>query len=435
MSDLNGTPSLHELLLERMAAAGVRNQAAMTVMAPQRDPYRMEKFRPEAEWLAESMERIDHRPVHVRGLHYAALGTLLPNGTRYTNTEASYAWMGEKPAKAARWLGLVPWTDIVDRKNDPPAVHLFEPPNPTPRILLGGVEIAFPDDLAPSVELSDFRAVQSFKVVIFAEKAAVAHVVLPLAEHYKADTYLEAGETSDTHLHQMAEIGAEDGRPMVVLTLCDADPAGYWMPSTIAYKLGALRDGWFPELDFAVFPIGFLPEQVHEINSLNGTPLPSSPLKDGERRAGAWEQTFGIQQVELDAIATLRPEVLREIVRDGIKPFYDSGLAERVRAARREWETAAQAALEEQLGPELLDQLRYDAEAKLGEIQQQVAELNDALWIDAGRFVLPAPPPIPASRVNGIPSPLVRSGMGFAEFVERLKARGAYTKGAGGAAR
>src|SRR5687768_16511619 len=47
------------------------------------------------------------RPVHVRGLHYAAIDTRLPNGAPYTNTEVSYAWMQDKPAKASRWLGLV----------------------------------------------------------------------------------------------------------------------------------------------------------------------------------------------------------------------------------------------------------------------------------------------------------------------------------------
>jgi hypothetical protein len=272
----NGNPSLHALLLERMAEAGVRNQAAMTIMAPHRDPYRQEKYRPEAQWLVASMERIPHRPVHIRGLHYAAIDTLLPNGVPYTNTEASYEWMQNRPAKAARWLGLVPWTDIVDKKNDEPRVKLWTPPAPESRILFGNVEISFPADLAPEAHLEDFRGEQAYKLVVFAEKAAVGHVVLPLAEHFAADAYLEAGEISDTHLFQMAAIGAEDGRPMVVLTLSDADPAGYWMPATIAWKLGALRDLCFPDLQFEVHPIGFLPEQVHEINA-NGCRCQAHP--------------------------------------------------------------------------------------------------------------------------------------------------------------
>ncbi len=109
----NGNPLLHALLLDRMAEAGVPSQAAMTIMAPHRDPYRLEKHRPEAEWLAESMERIPHRPVHVRGLHYAAIDTPLPNGNPYMNTEKAYAWMQDKPAKAARWLGLAGKTVFV----------------------------------------------------------------------------------------------------------------------------------------------------------------------------------------------------------------------------------------------------------------------------------------------------------------------------------
>jgi hypothetical protein len=425
---VNGVPSLNTLLLERMAAAGIRSQKAATVMAPHRDPYRMEKYRPEAEWLAESIRRIEHRPVHVRGLHYAAIDTRLPTGNPYTNTEKSYEWMQDKPAKAARWLGLVPWTDIIDKKNDEPRVSRFEAPEPQPCIQLGSVEVEFPDDLAPTVWLSDYHAVQRFKLVIFAEKAAVEHVVAPLAERYGCDTYLMAGEISDTHLYRMAEVGAEDGRPMIVLTLSDADPAGYWMPSTIAYKLAALRDGWFPGLRFEVHPIGFLPEQVHAINANSPRCLPSSPLKDGERRGGAWEQKFGIQQVELDAIATLRPDVLRTIVRDGIRSFYDDGLEDRVRAARGEWEVAAQAALEEQLGRDVLDRMRADAEAKLAGLCDLVDDLNHALWIDTARFLLPDPPPIPEPSANGVPSPLASSAMEFAEFIERLKARAAYAK-------
>ena len=425
---VNGNPSLHALLLERMAEAGVRSQQAVTVMSSHRDPYRMEKYRPEAEWLAESMERLGNRRIHVRGLHYAAIETRKPDGRLYENTEEAYLWMSDKPARAVRWLGLVPFTAIVDKKNDAPRVERFEPPDPTPHIQIADVEIFFPADLAPEVKLDDFRGTQPFKLVIFAEKASVDQVVLPLAEHYGVDAYLMAGEISDTHLYDMAAIGEEDGRPMVVLALSDADCAGRHMPTTIAYKIGALRDGWFPDLRFEVHQIGLTPEQVHEINATSDEPLPSSPFKPGEMRAIAWEREFGIKQVEIDSIATLRPDVLRKIVRDGIRPFYDSSLDERVREVRREWERAAQAVLEEQLGPEVIAEMRTDAEAKLAEVEEQVSELNDSLWIDTSRFLLPAPPEIPAARVYGNPYAMASSEMEWVEFVERLKARGAYAK-------
>lgn len=138
-------PSLQALLRDRMAARGVRSQAALTVMAPHRDPYRMEKYRPEAEWLAaEVMRNIPHRPVHVRGLHYAAIGAKKPNENPYTNTTENSDWIGDKPAKAARWLGLVGWDEIVDNKNDAPKVELWTPPAPHGQVLYAQAEITFP---------------------------------------------------------------------------------------------------------------------------------------------------------------------------------------------------------------------------------------------------------------------------------------------------
>jgi hypothetical protein len=373
------------------------------------------------------MERIDFRPVHVRGLHYAAIDTTKPNGTRYENTEEDYRWMGDRPAKAARWLKLVPWTDFIDQKNDEAKVAHFEPPDPLPIIRVASVDIQLPDDLAPEIALKGFRALQRYRLVIFSEKSAVEHVVLPIAEKFGATAYLMAGEISDTRLWEMARDGAEDGRPMAVLPLSDADPAGYHMPETIAWKLGAHRDGEFPDLEFEVHPIGFLPEQVHEIN-MNGVPLPSSPLKAGEKRAGAWERTFGIEQVELDAIATLRPEVLRDLVTAGIEPFYDFSLNRRVGEAREAWEAEAQKLLEAQLGEDFVAGLRDDLEDKLVELRDLAADINDRLYIPVDGLDYPPVPEIPTAKLNGVPFPFAGSGMGFGEFLRAIKARGEYAR-------
>lgn len=251
--------------------------------------------------------------------------------------------------------------------------------------------------------------------------------MLPIAERFGADTYLMGGEISDTHLYGMAKAGAEDGRPMVVLTLSDADPAGHHMPTTIAWKLGALRDGWFPGLEFEVHPIAFLPEQVHAINAADpDNPLPSTPLKPGEKRAPRWLAEFGIEQTELDSIATLRPDVLRKLVIEGIVPFYDLTLDHRSTTARKQWELEAQVALEAQLGPEVLVELRSSAESKLEEIEEAIAELNAEMWVDADGYDLPPLPDLPAPELNGTPSPLASSEMGPLELVRRLKARGDY---------
>jgi hypothetical protein len=133
-----------------MAQAGIRSQEQLTVMSPQRDPYRMEKYRAEATWLADDvMASIPHRPVHVRGCHYGALGLTKPDGTPYTNTAENSDWIGDKPAKAGRWLGLIGWDEIVDQKNDEPTVHRWVPPYPRPQVLYAQAEITFPNDPEP----------------------------------------------------------------------------------------------------------------------------------------------------------------------------------------------------------------------------------------------------------------------------------------------
>jgi hypothetical protein len=54
-------------------------------------------------------------------------------------------------------------------------------------------------------------------------------------------------------------------------------------------------------LGFELHRVALTPDQVHELD------LPSTPLKEGERRAGKWEQATGLAQTEMDALIALRP--------------------------------------------------------------------------------------------------------------------------------
>jgi hypothetical protein len=45
-----------------------------------------------------------------------------PNGLPYTNTDADWVWLQENAAKAARWLGYLPFAQIVDNRNTPPVI-------------------------------------------------------------------------------------------------------------------------------------------------------------------------------------------------------------------------------------------------------------------------------------------------------------------------
>jgi hypothetical protein len=321
-----------------------------------------------------------------RGLHYAILSleARKPNGFAYTNTDADWRWLQEKAADAARWLGYLPFEAIHDQRNPNWTVRRFK--EPTPRATLSvGFEVTIPDadDMIPEIQVDGFVGVQPYKLVLWGEKSSLDPALRPVAEQRKADLYLPTGEISDTLLHQMASIGAEDGRPMVVFCFSDCDPAGWQMPISIGRKLQAFRDLEFPELEFEVHPVALTPGHVREYG------LPSTPLKATERRADAWTAAMGIEQTEIDALAALQPDLLDRLARQAIAPFYDTGLDRRVAEARNWWLQEAQARVDATLDQEHLDRVREDASGRLEELREQIDNLNEELAVDVDDFDLP----------------------------------------------
>jgi hypothetical protein len=291
-----------------------------------------------------------------------------------------------------------------------------------PYVGVGRVWVERPGSIEPEAVVEGFEGRQVYRLVIFGEKSSLAEVVGPMAEAYDADLYLPTGEISDTLLHTMARVGAADGRPMVVLCLSDCDPSGWQMPISIARKLQALRTLHFPDLDVQVRRVGLLPDHVREFE------LPSTPLKATERRADRWRELMGVEQTEIDALAALRPDVLRTLLRDAIEPFYDLTLDDRVESARVQWEAEAQETLEAHLGEDKLDRLRDQAEARLEELEELRDEINDLLNAAVGDdFEFPKVE-VPEAEIDSKPDgePLFDSGDDYADATLKLKASRAY---------
>jgi hypothetical protein len=137
-------------------------------------------------------------------------------------------------------------------------------------------------------------------------------------------------------------------------------------------------------LKFEIVPIALTVEQVGELG------LPSTPLKEGEKRANRWRQAFGVEQTEIDALATLRPNVLRQIIEAAFEPYYDTSLEDRVDEARTDWMVQARAAINEQIDSEVLAALRVEATEQLSGVQSIIADLNERFRLAADRFTLPA---------------------------------------------
>ncbi len=166
------------------------------------------------------------------------------------------------------------------------------------------------------------------------------------------------------------------------------------MAVSIGRKLQALRDLNFPDLDFEVVPVALTVEQVRDLD------LPSAPLKETEMRADRWREAFGIEQTEIDALATLQPQVLEEIVTSAMAPFYDASLFARVLAARREWDAAAQEVIDDQLDGDTLAVIRVHAAERLAELEDEIDSINEQLQMATdGHFELPEVD-IPAAEID-----------------------------------
>jgi len=103
--------------------------------------------------------------------------------------------------------------------------------------------------------------------------------------------------------------------------------------------------------------------------------LPSTPLKESEKRADKWREAWGHEQTEIDALAALQPETLRAIAKDAIKPFWDDSLNGRTTRARDELMEAANAALKAH--PDYEDAC-LEIESALEELESAKQELADA---------------------------------------------------------
>lgn len=402
----------------------------LTVLAPQNDPFRVDTpaGHRDAQWLMAQLDELGlHGTVHLRGLHYALLGRTKPNGSPYTNTDSDWNWLA-KPAKAARWLGYLDFDRIVDQRNSPPIVRTANRGTGDVYVTTDlDVVLPDPDDLRPQVGI-DIEAMQPNRLILWGEKSSLDPVLAPIAERYRADLYLTTGEPSDTLIHQMMSTAATDGRPLIVLTFSDCDPAGWQMPISLARKLQALHALKFPDTPFSVYRVGLTPDQVREYG------LPSTPLKATERRAGKWMSATGIQQTEVDALAALRPEVLDEIARDAVAQFFDSTLEHRMMVAVARWRRTAQAILDAHIEANGADAIYDQAAEQIDAIRDEINQLRGRLRFNAddinfSDFTPPEPePPDPPG------DPLIDSDWTFREQCDALNDSKHYDTMLGGVA-
>jgi hypothetical protein len=415
-----GSGVLASVIRDAARATGL-SRDNLTVMSRGRDPYRLDTPRGHrlGRWFAEHFSQLSPTArIHLRGFHYVLVArgdVVKPDGVRYANTDDDFEWLSEEAAKAARWLGYVEFDRIRDQRNDDPRSYrrvrpvMSIPGTAVSSIVFigdrgGGFDVVIGTPVV-SVTLGDevsvssaacepfpilwgLDAEQPYCFALFGEKSSLEPVLEPIARQYGANVYLCSGEISDTLIYHMASDADTDGRPLVVFTFSDFDPAGRQMPVSIGRKLQALRDLQFPNLSAEVVPVSLTLDQVIDLR------LPTTPVKLGDNRRNRWDDAFGAAlraaglatggepaQVEIDALAAIRPEELRRIAREKIALYRDETIGRRVQAAEAQWRGTAQAFLAPQIEARQsrLDEIKHAAEETVDQFNDARNDLTSAV--------------------------------------------------------
>jgi Histidine kinase-, DNA gyrase B-, and HSP90-like ATPase len=373
----------------------------LTVLS--RDPYTAWRRRRDGEWFARLFDRFvaPDATKHLRGFFYllvSAAAITASNGKPFVNDFKNWQLL-QKAATAARWLGLVPFSRIVDERNAPP--EIFTPAAISVSTWVSeGEQYETPEsvkDVIPSVHVAG-RGRQSHRIIFYGEKSSLAVVLRPIAEMIGAEMILVTGESSDRFVWEMVDRASQDGRPAIVCYFADFDPSGHQMAISVARKIQALRDFQYPNLDIKLYRVALTIEQVRALD------LPSSPLKATEKRAQAWRAKHGHDQTEIDAMVELHPEALRQAALEIIKPFYDGTLEARESQAKAAWREKADEAL--QAHPDYQDlsarieQAYERAQAAIAELQGEQEHATEIL-----QETLPGPPELPSAAPSGEAKP------------------------------
>lgn len=408
--------------LEKLAAEYGGTAKDWAIMSPKSDPFLMDTDTNHiaGQWLKDMLDSNAIVIIHDRGVHYvlATAGMIKPNGDPYTNTDANWNWL-VGVINAARWLGYIDFQQITDHKNAEPVIRIRSTPEPLASIT-ADLDVVVPgaEEVQPTVALDGFTNTQPYRIAIMGEKSSLEPVLGPIADRYNTDLVLFAGDASNTRIAELARAAWWDGRPLVVLYFADCDPWGCKMANAVAWKMLALQAHQFPGLEFRIYRAGLTPDQVREYD------LPQSPIEKGkEAEAESWRDATGVDQTEIDAIATLQPELLAQIAEEWIAYFRDDTLDRRVAEARNEWVSAAQVVVDAGIDQAALDSAVEAMEQHRVEVQAILDGQVQPVIAAAEAITLPDLPDIPEATVDldAQPEALVDTDWEFAAQAQALR--------------
>lgn len=294
----------------------------LLALSPQNDPFYVgskgdvEK----ARWITEIYEELG-KPinVHVRRIHYFIVSRddiCKPNGEPYENTEKDWNFLAQA-AKYARYLGLIPTSHFVDRRNPEPINNARYWRNQTIGEAITHIFKAHPMAIRITDGIFPYNPQNAlaYHLEIWAEKSTMNDIILPIARNFSANVVTGLGELSITAVYQLIQRASVAQKPVRIFYIADFDPAGENMPISVARKIEfyTRRDETLPEV--RLMPLMLTKRQCVEYN------LPRTPIKATDKRRGDFEDRHGEGATELDALEALHPGAMKDILNNAIKPY------------------------------------------------------------------------------------------------------------------
>lgn len=307
-----------------------------------------------AEWFAGIYAEMGSPPkCHIRRAHYwlVSRAYLKPDGTAYENTERDWGLV-TVAAKYARYLGLVPIENIIDRRNPAPIVNARHYPHEAPSEVRDRIDTeSLIDQIVGEFWCFNPHRTQAHLLEIWCEKSTMNDVLEPLCQRYGLNLVTGLGELSITAVHQLVDRVEEAEKPTRIFYISDFDPAGECMPVSVARKLEFFVASRGVELDIKLVPLMLTAAQCRRYR------LPRTPIKETERRRDGFEGRHGEGATELDALEALRPGEMARILTTAIEEYFDVDAWNAAISKNRELQEAVRSYLAGRIDGSLLSAL------------------------------------------------------------------------------
>jgi hypothetical protein len=359
----------------------------LLALAPCNDPFYagIGARRLAAEWFAVVWAEHGTAGSHLRRLHYQLISSTAPirkpDGSEYQNTDTDWTLL-VTASLGARYLDLVPFDCLVDRRNDEPMIfakNLDVDPG-RPIAFSCGVDGDEPSvetpaapnmPVLPSLDLYGSKPVQKFICEVWIEKSTQNDWLVPLCQRRGVNLVTGIGEQSEIRSRELALRSAKYGAPVRIIYISDFDPGGRSMPKAVARKVEFTIEKFGLDVDLQLIPLALTPDQCRKYR------LPRTPIKETERRKDKFEQTFGVGATELDALEALHPGELARLLEAELNNWLDAGLDRRFNRVVSELQLRLR---------RITESARKKYADEIGELEQRFDEITDQLAEIASEF-------------------------------------------------